>query len=417
MRGLRLKFSCENLHAMCTFKSRRQQGIASFVACLMCGQVFAQAMEGMPAKEYRKGNFSKAFQGFYLRATKEAEPIAQDNVGMMYERGEGVSQNYTEAFEWYQLAAEQGYAPAQLHMSAFYARGLGVQRNPQLAFMWCRKAASQGLAQAQRVLGSMYLAAEGTTGDREQAENWLRLAAEQSDIAAMELLGKLLWDSSAAAQAIAWFEKAAAAGSRPATNWLREIDSARHDAAMIKSDPLTYLRQRGNSGDVTAQYNLGALLQQEGGASRLEAMGWYLKAAGQGHANAEFNLAVMYADALDLVEAERWYLRALEQGIAQAGLKLGELAEQRGDFAQTVSYYLRAANQGSVLAFTRLGAMYWLGKGVGKDYGAAIAWYRKAAENGDRQAQQKLAYVYEHGTAVARDLNEAKRWAAMAAAQ
>ena len=38
---------------------------------------------------------------------------AQYNLGLMYARGEGVPQDYTEAVKWFRLAAEQGNAKAK----------------------------------------------------------------------------------------------------------------------------------------------------------------------------------------------------------------------------------------------------------------------------------------------------------------
>lgn len=38
--------------------------------------------------------------------------LAQGNLGLMYENGQGVAQDYQEAVRWYRLAAEQGNAGA-----------------------------------------------------------------------------------------------------------------------------------------------------------------------------------------------------------------------------------------------------------------------------------------------------------------
>ena len=38
---------------------------------------------------------------------------AQNNLGVMYENGHGVSQDYAQAMAWYRKAADQGYAEAQ----------------------------------------------------------------------------------------------------------------------------------------------------------------------------------------------------------------------------------------------------------------------------------------------------------------
>jgi TPR repeat protein len=43
----------------------------------------------------------------------QGNAIAQSNLGLMYETGQGVPQDYTEAARLYRLAADQGFAGAQ----------------------------------------------------------------------------------------------------------------------------------------------------------------------------------------------------------------------------------------------------------------------------------------------------------------
>ena len=44
---------------------------------------------------------------------KQGDTNAQFNLGVMYEDGRGVTQDYQEAVKWYRKAAEQGDAEAQ----------------------------------------------------------------------------------------------------------------------------------------------------------------------------------------------------------------------------------------------------------------------------------------------------------------
>ena len=46
---------------------------------------------------------------WYRLAAEQGYDIAQYNLGVMYENGQGVPQDYKEAVKWYRLAAEQGY--------------------------------------------------------------------------------------------------------------------------------------------------------------------------------------------------------------------------------------------------------------------------------------------------------------------
>jgi TPR repeat protein len=47
---------------------------------------------------------------------------------VMYRNGEGVTQDYQEALKWYRLAAEQGYATAQNNLGVMYVMGKGVTK-------------------------------------------------------------------------------------------------------------------------------------------------------------------------------------------------------------------------------------------------------------------------------------------------
>ena len=63
--------------------------------------------------------------------------------GYMYDTGEGVPKNDTEAVRWYRMAAEQGDATAQVNLGLMYANGRGVPQNNTEAVRWFRMAAEQ----------------------------------------------------------------------------------------------------------------------------------------------------------------------------------------------------------------------------------------------------------------------------------
>ena len=97
--------------------------------------------------------------------------------GLMYDTGEGVPQNDTEAVRWYRLAAEQGLATAQFYLGLMYDTGRGVPQNDTEAVRWYRMAAEQGFAWAQFNLGLMYDTGEGIPQNDTEAVRWYRLAS------------------------------------------------------------------------------------------------------------------------------------------------------------------------------------------------------------------------------------------------
>ena len=58
--------------------------------------------------------------------------------------GQGVVQDYKEAFVWYRKAAEQGTSSAQFALGTMYEYGNGVITDNVYAHMWYNIAASNG---------------------------------------------------------------------------------------------------------------------------------------------------------------------------------------------------------------------------------------------------------------------------------
>ncbi len=87
------------------------------------------------------------------------------------------TQNYTEAFNWWQKAAEQGDAIAQYRVGYCYENGLGVSKNYTQAQEWYRLSAEQGLAMAQYTYGNSLM--KTYSPDYAQIAEWYRKSAEQ----------------------------------------------------------------------------------------------------------------------------------------------------------------------------------------------------------------------------------------------
>ena len=120
----------------------------------------------------------------HLRSgAEQGNPDAQFSVGVMYDTGEGVPQDYQEAVRWFHMAAEQGHASAQYNLGLLYASGVaGVRQDYQEAVKWYRLAAEQGHASAQYYLGRRYTKGEGVPQDYIQAHKWVNLAASRATL-------------------------------------------------------------------------------------------------------------------------------------------------------------------------------------------------------------------------------------------
>jgi TPR repeat protein len=103
-------------------------------------------------------------------------PEDQYNLGMRYERGITVPQNYLEAAHWYQLAAMQGDRDGQYKVCELSERGQGLPQNYQEALRWCGLAAEQGHGRAMFIIGRLYHTAHGVPHDLVRAHMWYNLA-------------------------------------------------------------------------------------------------------------------------------------------------------------------------------------------------------------------------------------------------
>ncbi|MCY4232591.1 MAG: hypothetical protein OXE59_02455 [Bacteroidetes bacterium] len=67
---------------------------------------------------------------------EEGDSYAQLRLGMAYDSGEGVIENYAQAVYWYRKASMQGNAQAQFRLGLAYALGQGVDQDDQEAYSW-----------------------------------------------------------------------------------------------------------------------------------------------------------------------------------------------------------------------------------------------------------------------------------------
>ena len=106
------------------------------------------------------------------------------------------------------------------------------------------------------------------------------------------------------------------------------------------------------------------------------------EAADQGHANAQYNLGVMFRHG---------------RGVAQ-------------DYSAAMKWWRMAADQEYANAQVNLGNMYNKGQGVAQDYSAAMKWFRMAADQGDAKAQCSIGFMHFFGQGVPQNISEALRW-------
>ena len=140
---------------------------------------------------YKKRNYETAMK-LLKPLADEGNPVAQEHVGRMVERGKTVPADFRDALDWYVKAADQGDALAQGHVGRIYRSGFFNGRADfGNALKYYRLAAAKNVAVAQLGLGSMYKAGEGVPENEAEAVTWFRKAADQGDAAAQMNLASM----------------------------------------------------------------------------------------------------------------------------------------------------------------------------------------------------------------------------------
>ena len=149
------------------------------------------------------------------------------------------------------------------------------------------------------------------------------------------------------------------------------------------------------------------------------------RAEAEGHAEAGYNLASLYAKGegveQDFEKAAKYLTRSSERGYYPAMTNLGLLyAQGQGvaqDYGKARELWLKAAAGEHADAMHNLAVIYATGKGVDKDMSEAIKWYRKGANAGYVDSIANLGLIYANGDGVERDYEEARRLWEQAAAK
>src|SRR3569623_659046 len=168
-------------------------------------QAMASAMDGAG------GGISSAEQIAALETAATAgDPMAQWQLGLMYERGEGVAQDKAKAFGYFAQIADQHadtaprgaeadiVAHSFVKMGEYYKDGLpeaGIPKDEGQSIKLLMHAASYfGDADAQFRVGEMSLGKNALGDNPIQSARWLALAAKKGHVPAQAKLGDILFN-------------------------------------------------------------------------------------------------------------------------------------------------------------------------------------------------------------------------------
>lgn len=212
--------------------------------------------------EYQRGHYASAIHE-WRTAAEQGNPDSQFALGMMFERGQGVSASLDEAYKWYRLAADNGLTDAQVRLAELYLLER-LDGDSGSAVQWFERAAEAGNAAAQFQLGLLHLEGEGVDENAELAARWFELAAEQGHVAAQNNIGSLYETGRGVEQsytrAFEWYERAAKQNDPFAQNNLGAMHARGHGVERNHAWAVFWFVMAAQGGNGLAQENINASL-------------------------------------------------------------------------------------------------------------------------------------------------------------
>ncbi len=160
-------------------------------------------------------DYGLAFENYQIAAREHFAP-AENNLATLYQRGQGVAKNEGKAIELYIASAEHGDPVGQLNLASLYYAGRDIPRNYDEAIRWLRLASDAHLPEAQNCLAYFYFKGIGVQRDYSEAARLVRLAAAKGLPSAETNLGFLYEQGKGVPldyiAAYAWYSRGIAAG-------------------------------------------------------------------------------------------------------------------------------------------------------------------------------------------------------------
>jgi tetratricopeptide (TPR) repeat protein len=161
----------------------------------------------------------------YDQAAAAGYAMAMNNIGGMYEGGEGVARNYAESVRWYSKAVAAGEPIAMVDLGWQYEHGNGVAQDLAEARRLYETAANAGVPAGMNNLGLLYLRGKSVPRDYAAARKLFEQGIALGDPANMNDLGIMYVEGDGVPKnlkiARQWYEKAAALGNPEARQNLK----------------------------------------------------------------------------------------------------------------------------------------------------------------------------------------------------
>jgi enhanced entry protein EnhC len=358
-------------------------------------------------RQHRIALIRQLYQGAVDRGVSQALlPLA------FYNAMDQDKQRQAQAFQVAKELAVTGNDNASLLLGLLYDRGIGVTADPEQAIAWYQQSGKNAVSEF--ILGTYTAEGKGLTADVTKGMAQLQQAVDDHFSYAdfnMAVLQKQT-------------------GQEFLPNLIRAYEAGNSHAGIVLAD--YYLAGNSDSekmqqarqiytglaekGDQFAQLKLAFMLQKGLGAEPdlASALRWYTASADQGNPLAEYMLGQFYQlgenNAPDYTLAKQWYQKAATT-LPAASVALGFIDETVDDnYLDALKAYRQAADKNDALGVYDLALMYLYGKGTPVDYQKAKDLFSEAATQGVPEAMNQLGAIYFNGLGQTRDLHHALSW-------
>jgi TPR repeat protein len=304
---------------------------------------------------------------YLTAAAKKGYAPAQYLLGRSYLIGKGVDIDVVKAFELMKLAADQGVLSAQIHLGQL----LSVKKEFQHAFQYFQMASDQGSAEGQFLMGSCYEKGFGVERDMKKAFELYKLSAEQGFVKSQVSLAFFFSTGienvveKEPAQALHYYQLADCQGCLAAKYDLGVMYFEGNGVKRNLRKAMKFWNEAADFGFPKAYWHLGKCHEEGQGVPKdsAEAFKFYKLAAQAGHPGSQVKVADFY----------------------QTGLSM-----KRKDLHEAAKYYEMAACNGHAGAQAQIACMYEQGIGTKKNIDGAIEMYVRSANQGVSGAQKWL---------------------------
>ena len=298
-------------------------------------------------------------------AASQGHAQAAFELGSLYETGLAVPKNYNQAKAFYESAIIQGHRNAHFNLALMLNSEQVPFSNLQQARNLMGVIAEQGDVEAQFVLATLMENTLRNVGaEPSKAIYWLEKAATQGHRTAQYKLGMYYLKGQSIARspqtAFGWFNKSANQGVAGAQFNLAMMYEKGDGIAPNLKMALRWYESASSLGNANAQQNLGIkyLLGEQVPAHTHKALDLITRAAGSGLRNSQLLLGQLYQSGydgkikVDLAKAEQWYLSAAKQGVADAQYQLALILLDKRNQAGNANFWIQqaasAGHQGAI---------------------------------------------------------------------